>query len=125
MGEDAERKKERQGNSLLEALDEEVGADHDVVDLGLGAHNPDDEELSGVTSSSRWLTPGWTIRTRRSLGRPLHGQVLSLEESSAEARRPFPPRLHSAELWAALFYRMTCDKNIRQREKKDKILVHR
>ena len=113
MGEDAERKKERQGNSLLEAPDKEVGADHDVVDLGLGAHNPDDEELSGVTSSSRWLTPGWTIRTRRSLGRPLHGQVLSLEESSAEARRPFPPRLHSAELPAALLHRMTCDKNIK------------
>ena len=53
MGEDAERKKERQGNSLLEAPDEEVGADHDVVDLGLGVHNPDDEELSGVTSSRR------------------------------------------------------------------------
>ena len=53
MREDAERKKERQGNSLLEAPDKEVGADHDVVDLGLGVHNPDDEELSGVTSSSR------------------------------------------------------------------------
>ena len=48
-----ERKKERQGNSLLEAPDEEVGADHDVVDLGLGVHNPDDEELSGMTSSRR------------------------------------------------------------------------
>ena len=48
MGEDAERKKERktrQGNSLLEAPDKEVGADHDVVDLGLGAHNLDEEEL--------------------------------------------------------------------------------
>ena len=41
MGEDAERKKERQDNSLLEAPDEEVCADHDVVDLGLGVHNPD------------------------------------------------------------------------------------
>ena len=45
MGEDAERKKERQGNSLLEAPDKEVCADHDVVDLGLRAHNPDNEEL--------------------------------------------------------------------------------
>ena len=34
-----ERKKDKY--SLLEALDEEVGADHDVVDLGLGVHNPD------------------------------------------------------------------------------------
>ena len=40
-----ERKKERQGNSLLEAPDKEVGADHDVVSLGLGAHNAVDEEL--------------------------------------------------------------------------------
>ena len=52
MGMNGGGKKERQGNSLLEAPDEEVGADHDVVDLSLGAHNPD-EELSGVTSCSR------------------------------------------------------------------------
>ena len=97
MGEDAERKKERQGNSLLEAPDKEVGADHDVVDLGLGAHNAVDEELrrdqQQPVTDSRLDNPHSPLSWS-----PAPRPGLVLEESSAEARRPFPPRLHSAEL---------------------------
>ena len=90
MGEDAERKKEIQGNSLLEAPDKEVCADHDVVSLGLGAHNVVDEELR--RDQQQPVTDSRLDNPHSPLGPgPVHVQVLSLEESSAEARRPFPP----------------------------------
>ena len=100
------RKKERktrQGNSLLEAPDEEVCADHDVVSLGLGAHNPDNEELR--RDQQQPVTDSRLDNPHSPLGPgPLHVQVLSLEESSAEARRPFPP---STQLSSELHFSTT------------------
>ena len=96
MGEDAERKKERQDNSLLEAPDEEVCADHDVVDLGLGAHNAVDEELR--RDQQQPVTDSRLDNPHSPLG-PGPAPRPGLESRGKQRRGSPPfPSLHSAEL---------------------------